>query len=94
MDAHKLAHEIADDVKKTTSAPQQQGAGFNPQVAIGDFCAIWPQAKPVLQMAGGIIQWIPGAGTMAGTVLLGLIKIGDQVAAEVCKGQSTPTHTP
>jgi hypothetical protein len=50
-----------------------------------DFCTIWPQAKPILELLSGIASIIPGLGTVAGGVLKGLITVGDQISAQVCK---------
>jgi len=50
-----------------------------------DFCAIWPQAKPILGFLAGIAAFIPGLGQVAGGVLKGLITVGDQISAQVCK---------
>ena len=53
--------------------------------APGDFCGIWPKAKPVLELLAGIAILIPGAGAAAGAVLQGLIKVGDQLSGDLCK---------
>ena len=85
LDAHKLAREIADNVRTVAAAaPQSAAAAAAPPVG-SDFCAIWPKAKPVLELVAGVVVFIPGAGTTAGAVLQGLIKVGDQISAEVCK---------
>jgi hypothetical protein len=38
-----------------------------------DFCGLWPQAKPILEMLAGVAIFILGAGATAGAVLQGLI---------------------
>jgi len=52
-----------------------------------DFCAIWPQAKPVLRgiaAAASGLGWLfpPLAG--AGPILLGLVAAGDVVYNSTC----------
>lgn len=69
------------------SAAREEQAGLPKGVAVGnDFCGIWPKAKPLLEVAATVLVFIPGAGTVAGPVLNGLIKIGDQIYSETCKG--------
>ena len=85
LDAQKLARDIADNVRTVTAAaPQTAAAAAAPPIG-SDFCTIWPKAKPVLELVAGVVILIPGAGTSAGAVLQGLIKVGDQISAEVCK---------
>jgi hypothetical protein len=50
-----------------------------------DFCKLWPQAKPILELLVGIAIIIPGLGSVAGGILKGLIVVGDKLAQEVCK---------
>lgn len=50
-----------------------------------EFCSIWPKAKPLLELAAGVLVFIPGAGSIAGPVLNGLVKIGDQIYTETCQ---------
>ncbi|WP_296581316.1 hypothetical protein [Xanthobacter sp.] len=72
---------ITEQVAAAASAEQaglQKGVG-------NDFCTIWPKAKPLLEVAATVLVFIPGAGTIAGPVLNGLIKIGDQIFAETCR---------
>jgi hypothetical protein len=84
LDAKQLANEIAANVHAVTAtASKTAGAAAAP--GVGDFCTIWPKAKPVLELVAGIVIFIPGAGTTAGAVLQGLLKVGDQISAEVCK---------
>ncbi|MFG1221081.1 hypothetical protein [Xanthobacter wiegelii] len=76
---------ITEQVAAAASAEQaslQKGVG----AGVGnDFCTIWPKAKPLLEVAATVLVFIPGAGTIAGPVLNGLIKIGDQIFAETCR---------
>lgn len=58
------------------SVPQTEAAGLD------EFGSIWAKAKPLLNMAATLLPLFPGAGTIAGPVLNGLIKIGDQIAVE------------
>jgi hypothetical protein len=84
LDTRQLAQDIADNVRAVAAAhPAAGGAAAAPVSA--DFCTIWPQAKPVLELVAGIVVFIPGAGTTAGAVLQSLIKVGDQVSADVCR---------
>lgn len=67
-------------------AAQEAAAAPVAKAAVGnEFCSLWPKAKPLLELAATILPFIPGAGTVAGPVLTGLIKIGDQISAETCK---------
>ena len=47
----------------------------------GDFCKIWPKAKPILAAASTFIFLL---GPQAGAVLNGLIKIGDEIFSQSC----------
>ena len=51
-----------------------------------DFCALWPKAKPILQVLVGIIAIvpIPGGGVVGGGILNGLIVLGDQIFKDKC----------
>ncbi len=49
-----------------------------------NFCTLWPQAKPILELLSGVAILIPGLGAVAGGVLRGLIVVGDQIAKETC----------
>jgi len=85
LDAQVLAKEIVGEV----AAAKKSSPGMVPlELAAAkpaDFCTIWPKAKPILEFLAGVVIFIPGAGATAGAVLTGLIKVGDQVAAQVCK---------
>jgi hypothetical protein len=63
-----------------TAVPKDRQAGL-PQ----DFCKLWPQAKPILELLSGIAILIPGLGAVAGGVLKGLIVVGDKLAEETCR---------
>lgn len=68
------------------AATQEQAAATTAGAGAGnDFCGIWPKAKPLLEVASTVLVFIPGAGPIAGPVLNGLIKIGDQIYAETCR---------
>jgi hypothetical protein len=56
--------------------------------AAPDFCALWPKAKPILQVLVGIIAIlpIPGGGAIGGGILNGLITLGDQIFKDKCGG--------
>jgi hypothetical protein len=81
LDAKQLASDIAANVHRATAAAPQGG---QPASSAAEFCSIWPKAKPVLELIAGVINFVPGAGTTAGAVLQGLVKIGDQISGEVC----------
>ena len=88
LDARQLADEIAANVHAAAAAAPRAATPGAAAMAVpvgADFCAIWPKAKPVLELVSGVVILIPGAGTTAGGVLQGLIKIGDRIAADVCK---------
>lgn len=50
-----------------------------------DFCSIWDKAKPILEFLVGIIRFIPGVPAIGGSVLAGLIEIGDKIHAAQCR---------
>jgi hypothetical protein len=83
LDSKQLAKDIAANVRAVTAAHSADDAAT--AAPVGDFCSIWPKAKPVLELVAGVVIFIPGAGTTAGAVLQSLIKVGDQVSADVCK---------
>jgi hypothetical protein len=93
LDANQIALSISSDVQRSQAAAQLQAmVAMSPQVAAqpmaagsNEFCRIWPSAKPILELLAGVVAFIPGAGVTAGTVLRGLIKVGDQISAEVCQ---------
>ena len=80
--AATAAKEIEAEVK-ALAGPMAMGAAG--AIAPRNFCDLWPKAKPILEIVSGIIVMIPGLGAVAAGVLKGLIKVGDQIAAEVCK---------
>lgn len=49
-----------------------------------NFCTIWPEAKPILQLISGIVSFIPGVGAGAGPILMALIAVGDSVFQQTC----------
>ncbi len=53
------------------------GAAASP---VTDFCTAWTTAKPVLTALSALAIFIPGAGA----ILQGLIKVGDQLASDLC----------
>ncbi len=75
------ARELAELITSNVSSMEGEAAQ-SPQE---DFCSIWPKAKPVLEFVSGVVIFIPGAGVTAGAVLQGLLKVGDQVASQICR---------
>ena len=79
---------LAKDIVAGVAAAKA-GPGKNTITAMAvkpsDFCGLWPQAKPILELLAGVAIFIPGVGATAGAVLQGLVKVGDQVAAQMCK---------
>lgn len=73
------AQEASDIIMSQVAAD-----GGNAAAAAGDFCSIWPRAKPILELLAGIAILIPGLGAAAGGVLKGLIAVGDRIAEETC----------
>ena len=74
-------------ITDAVAAAEQEQAALPKGVGAGnEFCGLWPKAKPLLEIAATVLVFIPGAGVIAGPVLTGLIKIGDQIYAETCKG--------
>jgi hypothetical protein len=84
FDAQSLAKEIVGGVAAAKAGP---GKTTITAMAVkpSDFCGLWPQAKPILELLAGVAIFIPGAGATAGAVLQGLIKVGDQVAGQMCQ---------
>lgn len=78
FDAKSAAKDIEFAVQSTVPADAMGVSGK-------DFCTLWPQAKPILDLLSGIVVLIPGLGTVAAGVLRGLIAVGDKIATEVCK---------
>jgi hypothetical protein len=79
IDEKAAAHTIVAAVQ--AMKPAHAAAAGMP----ADFCTIWPQAKPILELLSGLASIIPGLGSVAGGVLKGLIAVGDQISAQVCK---------
>ena len=84
FNAEGLANEIVGEV----AAAQRSGpAAASIDMAAAkpsDFCTLWPKAKPILEFLAGVVIFIPGAGATAGAVLKGLIKVGDEIFAQIC----------
>jgi uncharacterized membrane protein YjjB (DUF3815 family) len=72
-------------VAEVSDSPPSAAAATAAAIKPGDFCALWPKAKPILEVVSGLVVLIPGLGAVAAGVLKGLLKVGDQIAAEVCK---------
>ena len=82
LDAQSIARSAVDEV---AALGRDQTIELDMPVSdVGDFCRIWPRAKPVLEFLAGIAAFIPGAGVVAAGVLKALIKVGDQVAEQIC----------
>ncbi|MFZ5690316.1 MAG: hypothetical protein ACOY5F_03585 [Pseudomonadota bacterium] len=74
--------EFSSGVAAAAARPEAAAA------AAPDFCALWPKAKPILQVLVGIIAIlpIPGGGAIGGGILNGLITLGDQIFKDKCGG--------
>lgn len=83
LDASKLAEEIVASVAESQVAGPEGAVALQAR-APGDFCEIWKKVKPILETLVALVKWIPGLGTAAAGALAGLIKVGDQIAAQVC----------
>ncbi|GAB4066064.1 hypothetical protein KHC28_22885 [Ancylobacter sonchi] len=81
IDANSIAADIFAGVAEKSPGDAQPLGGANPAT---EFCKIWPKAKPILEFIAGLITFIPGGGPIAAGVLTGLIKVGDQVSAQLC----------
>lgn len=79
-DAHIEARAVVDAALGNVSAAATTAAAAGTL----DFCSVWPQAKPVLQLLSGIVILIPGAGAAAGPILTGLIAVGDSIFKQTC----------
>jgi hypothetical protein len=55
-----------------------------------DFCTLWPEAKPILQLLAHLARFIPGVGATAGAVLTALLGVADEVYDSSCKVPSAP----
>ena len=89
IDSQSIAREIEAEVRSASArSADQAGAQAAGDVAIAgvqeDFCAVWPKAKPILELISGIAIVIPGVGAAAGAVLKVLIKVGDGIYKDVC----------
>jgi hypothetical protein len=63
----------------------EQSLAASPGAATGaNFCSVWPEAKPILQLLSGIVFFIPGAGAAAAPILVSLIAVGDSVFQQTC----------
>jgi hypothetical protein len=52
--------QLRQHIDGVLSAP---APAAGPQMAAaGDFCSIWPTAKPILQAVAGVIGFIPASG--------------------------------
>ena len=76
--AQNEVRALIDSSLGSASAPLG-GAGPS-----ANFCTIWPEAKPILQVLAGIVGFIPGVGAAAGPVLTSLIAVGDSVFQQTC----------
>lgn len=88
IEATAAAREIMASVRAvqaTQPASAAAAAAVIPTVNTNDFCTVWPQARPILQMFVSIVAFIPGLGSVAAGVLQGLLRIGDMLSAELCQ---------
>jgi hypothetical protein len=76
--AENEARAIIEGSLASSSTPI---AGAGPTI---NFCSVWPEAKPILQILSGIVVFIPGVGAAAGPVLTSLIAVGDSVFQRTC----------
>ncbi len=60
--------------------------------ATADFHTVWPEAKPVLQVAASVVTLIPNLGPGSGVTLTALISVGDQLYA--AGGVAGPSPSP
>jgi hypothetical protein len=79
--AQNEARTIIESSLASSSAPL---GGASPTT---NFCTIWPQAKPILQLLAGIVTFIPGVGAAAGPILTSLIAVGDSIYQQTCQAQ-------
>ena len=101
MDSRQIANEITMAVQRVQPQQAMAQGYFAPQgfpgavssqqtfssaLGVGkEFCQVWATARPILEFLAGIIGFIPGISATAGAVRTALIKVGDQVSAELCK---------
>jgi hypothetical protein len=86
LTAQSAAAQIMAGYNETLDAAGSVTArAASARAAPSDFCKLWPQAKPILELLSGIAILIPGLGAAAGGILRGLIALGDQIAKDTCK---------
>ncbi len=86
LTAESAAARIMAGYNEALTAPGTATARTATAGAVpADFCKLWPQAKPILELLSGIAVLIPGLGAAAGGILRGLIALGDQIAKDICK---------
>lgn len=89
IEATAAAREIMASVRAVQATQPASAAAAAaaviPTVNTNDFCTVWPQARPILQMLVSIVAFIPGLGSVAAGVLQGLLRIGDMLSAELCQ---------
>lgn len=81
LSSNAIASTILESVAETAPEAAHVAAGGS---STAQFCKVWAQAKPVLQLVAGVALIIPGLGPTVGGVLTGLIKVIDQVSADIC----------
>jgi hypothetical protein len=76
--------QLRKQVDDSLANPPPPPGAPPPGAPLGDFCSIWPGAKPILQGLAGIAAIIPGYGTTAAAALAALITVGDQIYKGTC----------
>ena len=87
--SRSAAQELRSVINQSMAAPPAAAAAppaaaAAPAAVQTDFCTVWPEAKPILQLLSGVVGLIPGAGTGAGVALTALITAGQAVYDQTC----------
>src|SRR3974390_207245 len=69
---------VIDQSLAAPPAPRVAGA------APTNFCTVWPEAKPILELLVAVVSALPGIGQKAGPILTSLISVGDSIYQQTC----------
>jgi hypothetical protein len=86
-----LSQQTADELRAIINANIQPALPPGIHAAPQDFCAVWPTAKPVLQILVSLAPLMPGVGTAAAAALTALIATGQAYYDRVC-GPTAPAR--
>jgi hypothetical protein len=87
-----LSQAAADELKAIIDANIQPSLPPGIYAGPQNFCAVWPTAKPILQVLATVVPLIPTIGTGTAAALTALIAAGQAVYDRACNG-TEPTAT-